>query len=183
MPRWSPDGLKPIKKKNVTGLVSYSFNAAEGLDLTVYKSIIFELEGVRTATDGGDVWLRTSGDSGASDYNVAGQIWIHNSTFIANSSNQGGTKIGLTPGSMGSVAANELGISGEIRLVNGGSALHQPLLEWDICYRSSDGTMFKHIASGYRNSQTQITSVDFLTHDGALFEQGEISIYGLRRIA
>ena len=184
MPRWTPDGLKPIRKVSLAGVASYSFNAAQGLDLTNYRRFVFELEGVLTTTDVGNVWVRTSGDSGSTDYDVAGQLWAAASTFTSNlNSGAGAAQIRLTPGDLGSVDANELGISGTVSLVHGGSALAEPCLEFDVQFRTPSAVAFYVAGMAYRKSTSQITSVDFLTADGANFEKGEISIYGVRRIA
>jgi len=184
MPRWTPDGYKPIRRVDVTGLTVYSFNAGQGLDLVAYRSFFFELEGVLVTTDGTDVNVRINGNSGSTDYDVAGQIWVNNSTFVASSnSGSGAAQIRLTPGEVGSVNANELGVSGYVQLIHGGSATVEPVVDFDVHYRAAGGVIFYSVGRGVRKHNVATTSVDFLTSNGVAFEKGEISVYGLRRIA
>lgn len=182
MPRWTPDGLKPIRKVSLAGVASYSFNAAQGLDFVNFQGYKIRLVGVRPGTDGASVWLRTSGNSGASDYDSAGQAWVHNSTFTANSQALA-AQIALTPGNVGNVGANELGVTGTIELINSGSAISEPTFQIDLSYRDASGVRFFHKATAVRRTTTAITSIDILTSDAVNFGTGELYIYGERKIA
>ncbi len=187
MPRWSPDSLKPLLRAALGGLTSFSFGSAQGLDFAVYRRYRFELEGIRTAADDGNLWVRTSGDAGSTDYDRAGQSWASNDSSTINlNTGSGAAQLDLTAGGtgggMGSVAANELGVSGTLFLEHGGSALAEPAFRWRVAYRNPSSNVLFVRACGYRRTTTQILSVDFLPSDGAAFEQGEISVYGYRKI-
>lgn len=177
---WSPAGLTPIKRKDLATIGTpfiYNFNVSEGLNLSLFRSYTFILSGVRVTTDNTDLWVRMSGNSGASDYDYAGRTEFSSTdTSVANRST-GAAQIRVSSGSIGSVAANELGVSGIIVLVDGGSALSEPSIYWKLIHRDQSGVVCYNHGFGYRKSTTQITSVDFQAADGLAFEQGIIDIY------
>jgi len=184
---WTPDGLKPVYPLiDLTGLTSYSFGAGQGLNLVDFREYRFELEGVLVVNDGTDLWLRLSGASGSTDYSHGGNGWNSGSSTVTNLNNGGGAaQINLTAATtMGSVAANELGASGSIRLVNAraSGAVLQPSVQWMLSYRDTSGVLTFNRGRAFRNAVVAVTSVDFRASDGAAFEKGTISVYAKRRL-
>lgn len=182
MPISGPPGpWEAIKSKDLTGLTSYLFNSGEGLNLAVHRSYLFMIEGARPTGDGQNLIVQVSGAAGATDYDYSGG---RNSSLAGSFSalvSTGAASIPVASNGIGSVAANELGASGFVLLLSGGSSLTEPCIYSEFTQRGPSSEVINTWNKGYRKSAAQITSVDFLMTDGLAFEQGILDIYGLRR--
>lgn len=182
MPVWSPNRETLIRTVDLTALAApYLFNAAQGFAPDIHPRYKFELEAVRPATDGVELWIRTSGNSGATDYHELNQFIRSNDGVIGGSSSAGAAQLGVTPGNVGNVAAAEQGVTGDIWLLHPGSAIQDPTIKWDLSFRDPSTVNFWSIGQGYRRSAAQITSLDLLWSASANFLAGFLHIYGYSR--
>jgi hypothetical protein len=177
---YAPGSLQSIRSVSVAGSTLYSFNAAQGLDLATYRAFVFFVEGARPTTDGSALLVATSQSVGASDYEYASSVRT-SAGVLTDVSSANNISLPISGTGIGSVAADELGITAEITVACGGSALQQPTINWWALYRNVSQVAVRCEGTGYRRSTTQITSVDFYMLDGLAFEQGVIDIYGVRR--
>jgi len=174
MPRWTPDGIKPIFRKSLAGLTTYSFGASDGLDTTNFSSYFIELTDVLPSVDL-DLAVRLSGNTGA---NYNGVIKYGRTNNTAGAFDAGSTSIQLTSST---IKASGLGLSGFMDVMVGtGSGYPR------VFFRSfqQDNSVYTYNESGGMLKVTGlITSIDFLLSGAGTFVGGSLSFYGRRRIS
>jgi hypothetical protein len=162
---------------------SASNNAAVAFtefDATKYGSYMFVLSNVIPATDGVNLYFRTSSnggssyDAGASDYKY---------TILSNAQTGGGTNtatedyILLVAHAIGS-AAGEDGVSGTFTLTGAGTTKRTALVGSFGNWRN-DGNYVSSYIAGARDSAAIVDAVQFIFSSGNV-ESGTIEMYGLR---
>ncbi len=173
-----------IKPEILVATVSQS-NAASidvtGFDPALYRSYRIELERVFPATAAQAIWLRTSGnagasyDAGASDYAFVPHQYLHG-VGTTGTTSVGSDRINLS-GNSGVDAAADRGATGEIRIVNPGAA-QRGVLHWQIGAFDTSGQAFQVMGTAWRLNSLAIGGVRILAASGNV--SGTARLYGTR---
>lgn len=164
-----------IRRVTLTGANSYSFNSAQGMDLTQYQSFDFHLINVLPATDTAELWLRFSGATAS--YRYSGRFAGDDSSGLGFISGAAGSTKVLLLTNIGSVDSAEQGVSGKVTLIHPGNSTTFPHVEYKIWGANASTVNTMCNGFGRINVAQQITSLDFLPSTGS-FESGIIDIYG-----
>lgn len=146
----------------------------------VYNSFQFRLIGLKPATDGATLWIRTSTDggsnydSGASDYD-----WIINNLQAGTNTATGDAADSeiTTANVVGS--ANAESIRGVVDLFLATSTAGSVQFNWNLGYCTTDGSLVLQNGLGRRLAAADIDAVRFLFDSGNI-TQGFIQLYGIR---
>lgn len=172
-------GMEALGRVGVTSSVA-SITISTPFDSSKYSSYVFVLSNVIPATDGVNLYLRTSSnggfsyDAGASDYKY---------TILSNAQTGGGTGTGtedyilLVAHAIGS-AAGEDGVSGTLTLTGAGTTKKTSVVGSFGNWRN-DGAYVSSYVAGARDSAAIVNGVQFLFSSGNI-ESGTIEMYGLR---
>ena len=176
MPRWTPDGLKPTFKKDLSGLSSYSFNSSDGLDSNAFSSYIIEVTDVVPSV-ALDFWARISGNTGT---NYASLVEYRKSNASGgNFDSPNNTKVDL---SVSGIDESGLGASGYI-FVHLGSSAGNPRMFSELNYEDNSD-FFTWVNTKAQLLVTGLaTSIDFLLSGAGTFTRGTLSFHGIRRIS
>jgi len=165
-------------------LNTYTPSGAASVDITSQITSTYDRYAIwfdlRVATDNVTLYLRTdssngaSFDSGATDYQYAGNTSLSNATSAAYGSG-GATQILLTGSGIGN-ATNE-GASGVIWLTFRGSASMYPQFVTDVAFADLSTNLKTSRGSGFRANAAAIDAVQILTSSGNL--SGTVRIYGI----
>lgn len=174
--KWGASPADIVHLGTVTASASstVSFNG-----LTGYFAYLFTLAHVAPATDGTNLWVRTSTnngssyDSGASDYDY--QYIFANSTTIsaARATATTGHLVSATQGS----AANETG-SGHLWLLNPSVAQYAKLQSY-YSQSHTDGNITLFTSVGRRLTAADVDAIQFFYTSGNI-ASGEFNAYGLK---
>lgn len=162
-------------------LVVSSGVAATDIILTgSYQAYVVRFWNLIPATDGSDLWVRTSTDggstfdAGASDYSVT---LLYTSTAIAPSAvNLTTSRIVMCGTNLGN-ASNELGITGELTIERPSVAQYCTLRSQSAAQDASTGTIQVNNVSALRLSAADVTAVRFLMSAGNF--SGRFQLYGV----
>ena len=155
-------------------------------DGTNYDEIIFRLANIVPATDGANLWLRTSTnggstyDSGAANYDwVAREASMQTAPSDALTGDNADAQIVLANG-IGS-GSGEDGVFGEVRIFAPSLAKKTSVFA-DLSWRDILDNGATTVLRGTRLSSSDVNAVRFLLSSGNFENGGIISMYGIRNL-
>lgn len=169
---------EPIQTQTISSAVA-SVDFTTGIDSS-YKAYAIVLSHIRPSSDGSDLWLRTSTntgvsfDSGASDYATT-EISISGTSTFASVNDQAEAQIELAFG-VGN-ALNE-SYSGIAYLFNPSDSTHYKQILTDGALFKSNGQLARYLSGGARLDTADIDAVQILMDSGNI-AAGTLTLYGL----
>jgi hypothetical protein len=166
--------------QGVTASNDATVNITTGMDST-YETYLLLLNNVIPATDGTQLFLRTSSDGGSSFDSSAGNYrWAQYREGDGGSSSSrsaSDTEIELTDSSQPPGSAAGESTSGTIYIYHPSNTA-QTCIGYDMSYMASSGSIIRTGGAGLRTSAADVDAVQLLFASGNV-ESGEINLYGI----
>jgi hypothetical protein len=166
--------LRPLATVTASASAALDFTA---LDSALYCGYIIRLENILVATDTADLWLRVSGDGGATYLSGS---YSHNRRGIAAGSgadagSNSDAKI-LLAGSLSNVAGETL--SGVIEFYAGGAVAYDNKCNWNVDYVGSSADFTHANGGGAHNAAITLGGIRIMASSGNI-TSGTMRVWGI----